>query len=46
MLQTQVVEKVKTHLFMSNNFFSDNRPLYEIMSKNKVAIDRPQMTIQ
>jgi len=40
------VEKIKTHSFMSNNIFSDNRALYKMMRKNKVKIDRPQMTIQ
>jgi hypothetical protein len=35
----------KTH-FMSNNFFPPkNRAVYEIMWKNMVQPDRPQMTI-
>jgi len=35
MLQTKVVEKIKTH-FVFNNFFSENRAVYEIMWKNIV----------
>ena len=31
--------------FMFNNFFSDNRAFYEIMWKNAVELERPQMTI-
>jgi len=30
---------------MFNNFFSENRAFYEIMWKNIVQPDRPQMTI-
>ena len=32
MFQERVVEKIKTH-FMSNNFFSENRTVNEVMSK-------------
>ena len=32
MFEIKVVEKIKTH-FMSSNFFSENRAVYEIMSK-------------
>ena len=32
--------------FMFNNFCSENRALYEIMWKNMVEPDRPQMTIR
>jgi hypothetical protein len=31
---------------MFNNFVSENRIVYEIMSKNVVEPERPQMTIQ
>jgi hypothetical protein len=31
--------------FVFNNFFSENDALYEIMWKNTVEQDRPQMTI-
>jgi len=33
MLQTKVVEKIKTY-FMFSNFFFENRAVYEIMWKN------------
>ena len=33
-----------TH-FMTNNFFFENRAFYEIMWKNTVEQDRPQMTV-
>jgi hypothetical protein len=45
MFQITIVEKVKKH-FMSNNFFSKNHTVYEIMSKNVVETDGPQMTSQ
>ena len=44
MSQTKVVEKIKTHNFGSIICF-ENRALYEIMWKNTVETDRPQMTI-
>ena len=34
-----------TH-FMFNSFFPENRAVYDIMSKNMVEPDRPQMTIR
>lgn len=37
-------ENQNTH-FRFNKFFSENRALYEIMCKNVVEPDRPQMTI-
>ena len=37
-------ENQNTH-FTFNNFFSDNRNIYDIMWKNKVQPGRPQMTI-
>jgi hypothetical protein len=44
MFQTNVVEKIKTH-FTFNIFFPVSRAVYEIMLKNMVEPDRPQMTI-
>jgi hypothetical protein len=40
----KVVEEIKTH-FMFSNFFPDNRAVYEIMWKNVVEPDRPQVTM-
>jgi len=45
MFQTKVVEKIKTH-FVPITFFFENRAVYEIMWKNIVQPDGPQMTIQ
>jgi hypothetical protein len=47
MFQIRVAEKIKTHFFgFSNLFFSfENHVIYEIMCKNIVEADRPQMTI-
>ena len=39
------VEKIKTHVFMYSNFFFENRAVYEIMWKNMVEPDRPQVTV-
>jgi hypothetical protein len=44
MFGTEFVEKIKTH-FVNNNFFFENRAVYEKMWKNKVDPDSPQMTI-
>jgi len=47
MFQTKVVEKVeaiKTHKVFSK-LFSQNPTIYEIMWKNMVQLDRPQVTI-
>jgi hypothetical protein len=38
-------ENQNTH-FMFNNFFSENRTVYEIMLKNVVETEGPQMTSQ
>jgi len=44
--QTKVVEKIKTYILCSMLFFfSENRTVYEIVWKNIVDPDRPQMTI-
>jgi hypothetical protein len=37
------VDEIKTHISCSKAFFKNN--LYEIMWKNMVQPDRPQMTI-
>ena len=41
MFQIKVVEKIKTHILRSVTF-TENRALYEIMSKNMMEPDRPQ----
>jgi hypothetical protein len=44
--QTKVAEKIKTHILCSINFFFlENLAVYEILWKNVVEPDRPQMTI-
>jgi hypothetical protein len=45
MFQTNVAEKIKTHLVFNNAFF-ENRTLYECTWKDTVELDRPQMTIE
>jgi hypothetical protein len=40
----KIVEKIKTHISCSV-IFSENRAVYEIMWKNMVEPDRPQMAI-
>ena len=44
MFQTDFVENIKTH-FLCPVTFSENRAVYEIMWKNIVEPNRPQMTI-
>jgi hypothetical protein len=44
MFQTQVVEKIQTHILVQEGF-SENRAFYEIMWKNTVERGRPQMII-
>ena len=46
MFQTNVVEKTKTHILHSVTFFSESPTVYEIMWKNIVERDWPQMTKQ
>jgi len=43
MLQKNIVEKIKIHCLRSATFF--NYVIYEIMWKNMVEPDRPQMTM-
>jgi len=45
MLQTKVVEKIKTHVLHSVNFFFENHAFYEITWKNIVEPYRLQMKI-
>jgi hypothetical protein len=45
MFQTNCIEKVETRILQAVTF-SDNRIVYEIMWKNMVETDRPQMAIQ
>jgi hypothetical protein len=44
MFQTDVVEKIETHILCSE-IFSENIAVYEIMSRNVVEPEGPQMTI-
>ena len=43
--QTKFVEEIRTH-FLFNNFFPENRTVYEIISINVVETEGPQMTSQ
>ena len=43
MYQIKVVQEIKTHILFSVNCFSENRAICEIMLKNMVQPERPQM---
>ena len=45
MFQTQIVEKLETHILYSITIFFENLAVYEIMWENTVDRGRPQMTI-
>jgi hypothetical protein len=46
MFQKKFVEKIKTHILCTLNFFPpENRAVYEIMWRNTVEPEKPQMTI-
>ena len=45
MFQIKVVEKIKIHVLCSVTFYSENRAVYEIMSKNMEEPERLQITI-
>jgi hypothetical protein len=45
MLQSKVVEKIKTHNFKVNNFFFEKSAIYVIVWKSTVQSGRSQMTI-
>jgi len=44
-VQTNVLEKIKTHVLCSTFFFSENHAVYEIMWKNAVQPARRRMTV-
>jgi hypothetical protein len=44
MFQKKAVEKIKKHILYSLSFL-ENRAVYEVMWKNTVQPDRPQVTI-
>jgi hypothetical protein len=47
MFETKVVEKIKIHILCAIIFFPPkNHTIYEIMWRNIVELDRPQMTAQ
>jgi hypothetical protein len=43
--QTNVGQKIKTHILCSTNFFPGNLAAYEKMWKNTIVPGRPQMTV-
>jgi hypothetical protein len=45
MFQIKVVEEINVHILCSVIIFKKNRAVYEIMSKNVVEPERPQITI-
>ena len=45
MFETELVEKIKTYFMFSNFFFFFNYAINEIMWKNIVELESPQMTI-
>jgi len=45
MFHIKFVEKIKKRILSFITFFFENRAVYEIMWKNIVEPDRPQMTI-
>jgi hypothetical protein len=45
MFQTKVLKKAKTHILCSVTFSFENRAVNEIIWKNVVQPDRPQMRV-
>jgi len=45
MLQTKIVEKIKTRILCSETFYSENRAVYGKCGKNMVQQDTSQTTI-
>jgi len=45
MFHTEVVEKMKTHFYVPVTFFPESSVVYEIMWRNMVEPDMPQVTI-
>jgi hypothetical protein len=43
--QTSVAEKIKTHILRLTTFSFENRAFFEVICKNAVQQDMPQMTI-
>jgi hypothetical protein len=46
MFQREVVEKIESHMLCSITLFKENRAVYEIMRKNIVQPDRPEVTVR
>jgi len=46
LFQTNLVEKIKTHILRSKIVFSENRTVYEMMCRNVVETEWPQIAIQ
>jgi hypothetical protein len=44
-ISSYVVEKNQNQYFILSNFFSENRAAYDIMRKNTVEPNGPQMTM-
>jgi len=45
MLEKKTILETTNHSFMLGNFSPDNRAVYEIMWKNAVQADGPQITV-
>jgi len=45
MFPTKVAEQIKTYILCSENFFLENRAIYEIIWKNIVQRGRPQLAL-
>jgi hypothetical protein len=45
MFQIKAVEKIRTHILSSVTFFSENHGVYEILCKNVVEPETPEMTV-
>jgi hypothetical protein len=45
MFSIKFVEKIKTHILYSIIFFFESCAVYEVMSKNMMEPERPQVTI-
>jgi hypothetical protein len=46
MIQIEIVEKIKTQILSSITFFPENGAVYEIMWKNMVESNSPQIILQ
>ena len=45
MFQTEVLDKIKTHILCLVTFFFEKRAVYDTMFKNLVDLEKPGMTI-